>query len=113
MSRPASGELLLGFSSQPTALGARSELAAVVEIHRSEQADGRYRMRQVDAVTVPAGATVAFSSGAYHLMFKQTRRAPRAGERAGRPPPGSARRRDATCQPPAPPLNCREEPHNV
>lgn len=62
-------------------LEARSALTPVVEIHRTEQVDGHYRMRELHAVEIPAGGTVSFSSGDYHLMLKQVRRVPKAGER--------------------------------
>ena len=47
---------------------ASSPAAAAVELHRTEIDDGRATMTELDAVTIPAGETVAFRPGGLHLM---------------------------------------------
>jgi copper(I)-binding protein len=42
---------------------------ARVEIHETRMQDGVMRMRQVDAIPVPAGSEVALSPGGRHLML--------------------------------------------
>ncbi len=54
--------------------GASTPLAGSVEIHRSEQVDGMWRMRRLEGVPVPAGGTASMAPGGVHLMlFKMTR----------------------------------------
>lgn len=51
-------------------VSAESALAGKVEIHRSAMANGVMTMRrQDDGVTIPAGGSVAFAPGGYHLML--------------------------------------------
>ena len=48
------------------------EVAASVELHETVAAEGgagTMTMREVDGVDVPAGATVAFEPGGYHVML--------------------------------------------
>lgn len=62
-------------------LSARTNLAKVVEIHRSVLVEGAYHMEQVQSVAIPAGDTLTLKSGDYHLMLKQLARSPGLGER--------------------------------
>jgi len=51
-------------------LGADSDAALAVEIHRTVvEDDGRAFMRMLDDVLVPAGGSVAFRPGGLHLML--------------------------------------------
>ncbi len=48
---------------------ARSPAAARVELHESAMQGGVMRMRQVDGVDLPAGATVSLAPSGTHLML--------------------------------------------
>lgn len=51
-------------------MSAASPIAARVEFHKMEVADGIAKMRpQPDGIEIPAGATVALKPGAFHIMF--------------------------------------------
>lgn len=51
-------------------ISASSPAAAVVEIHDHETGeDGVMRMRKIDRVDVPAGASVEFAPGGLHIML--------------------------------------------
>jgi hypothetical protein len=50
-------------------LGASSAVAKTVELHQMSHEGGVMRMRAVDAIEVPAGATVELKPGGLHLMF--------------------------------------------
>ncbi|MCJ8169481.1 copper chaperone PCu(A)C [Atopomonas sediminilitoris] len=50
-------------------LGARTERAAVTEIHTMEHHDGLMKMRQLEAVDIPANGQVQLQPGAQHLML--------------------------------------------
>lgn len=50
-------------------IGARSPEAASIELHTHTHAGGMMRMEEVNAVDIPAGATVAFEPGGLHLML--------------------------------------------
>tara|TARA_R110002126_G_scaffold5453_3_gene28818 strand:- start:2254 stop:2799 length:546 start_codon:yes stop_codon:yes gene_type:complete len=49
--------------------GVSADVAARVEFHTHMNDNGVMRMRQVDGVDVPAGGTVTFKPGSYHIMF--------------------------------------------
>lgn len=46
-----------------------SKMSARTEMHTHLSDNGVMRMRQVDSVDVPAGGTVTFKPGGYHIMF--------------------------------------------
>src|SRR5438034_5908431 len=48
--------------------GASTEACGMVMIHQSKATGGMSGMDMVDSVKVPAGGTVKFSPGGYHLM---------------------------------------------
>ena len=48
---------------------ASSPIAQSVEIHTHFTSDGVMAMRQVDGVDLPAGETIEFKPGSYHLMM--------------------------------------------
>lgn len=53
---------------------------ARVELHTHEMKDGMMAMRQIDAVSVPAGQTVSFAPGGLHLMLFEPTRALKKGD---------------------------------
>lgn len=50
-------------------IGARTDVARTVELHHSSIEDGIMRMRQVDAVEVPARGEARLEPGGYHIML--------------------------------------------
>ncbi len=51
-------------------VGIRTDIADVAEMHHSEIDDaGVMRMNPVDGVEVPAGESIEFESGGYHVML--------------------------------------------
>ena len=61
-------------------VAARSEVAQRVEIHRSSQVEGMWRMRRIDGLDIPAGSTVTLAPGGTHLMLMGLARPLREGE---------------------------------
>lgn len=57
-----------------------AEFAERAELHEHRTEDGMMRMRQVDAVEIPAGEKVRFASGGYHVMLFGLERRPRTGD---------------------------------
>jgi len=47
----------------------RAEVSATVELHTMQMDGDIMRMRQVDAIALPAGQTVELKPGGYHVMF--------------------------------------------
>jgi copper(I)-binding protein len=56
-------------------------VAGVVELHRSAIEDGVMRMRQVEAIEVPASGQMRLEPGGYHLMLIGVKRELRNGDR--------------------------------
>jgi len=50
-------------------ISAASSISDAVEIHTHTMEDGVMKMRRVDGVDLPAGETVSFEPGSYHLMM--------------------------------------------
>ena len=50
-------------------IGAATPVARVAEIHQHTMDNGVMKMRQVDAVPLPAGQAVVLSPGGYHIML--------------------------------------------
>jgi copper(I)-binding protein len=48
---------------------AAPDLDATVEVHETSMANGQAEMSPVDAVDIPAGGSVAFEPGGYHVML--------------------------------------------
>ncbi|MEY2687979.1 MAG: hypothetical protein RL375_2177 [Pseudomonadota bacterium] len=69
--------------TQDRLLGARTELADSVEIHRSDMTDGVMRMRALDALDLPAGAKVQLRHGGegVHLMLLGLRKPLKVGDK--------------------------------
>lgn len=62
-------------------VAASSAAAARVELHRMTMEGDVMRMRQVDAIDLPAGGRVALEPGGLHLMFMGLKRPLAAGSR--------------------------------
>ncbi len=54
-------------------IAASSPISETVEIHTHNEVDGVMKMRRVDGVDLPAGQSVMFKPGGYHLMFFKTK----------------------------------------
>jgi copper(I)-binding protein len=66
----ATGAFMTLTSAQGARLvAASSPVAGVVEVHEMKMVDDVMRMRQIDALELPAGQAVALSPGGYHLML--------------------------------------------
>lgn len=50
-------------------VGASSPVAGAVEVHEMKMVDDMMRMRQLQALDLPAGQTVKLAPGGYHLML--------------------------------------------
>lgn len=57
-----------------------SPVAGVVEVHTSEMKDGLMTMRRVPSAALPAGKTVHFAPGSYHVMLMDLKRPVKTGE---------------------------------
>jgi len=79
---PAAGYFTLtNKGSQPVTLtGAQSSDFAQAMMHRSSRENGMASMQHVEQLEVPAGATLTFASGSYHLMLLQRQRALSLGD---------------------------------
>jgi copper(I)-binding protein len=64
-----------------TLVAAASPSAKRVEVHRSVMRGGVMSMTPERRVTVPAGGSVAFAPGGYHLMFVGLKAALKPGDR--------------------------------
>lgn len=51
-------------------VGARSPIAAQVEIHNMIHSEGQMKMQKTDRVGIPAQGAVVFEPGAMHIMLK-------------------------------------------
>lgn len=60
---------------------ASSDAYDSVEVHLSIEKDGVASMRRVEAVKLPAGSSVSFEPGGYHLMLIGPHEAKRAGDK--------------------------------
>ena len=57
-----------GTNNEISITGADSDACGMLMIHRSSNKGGMSGMDMVDKVSVPAGGTVRFAPGGYHLM---------------------------------------------
>lgn len=62
-------------------VSARTAVAGAVELHRSAIEDGVMRMRQVEAIEVPARGETSLEPGGYHLMLIGLNRQLEEGDR--------------------------------
>lgn len=61
-------------------VGASSTAAKVVEVHEMAMQNDVMKMRQVDAIALPAGTPVELKPGGYHIMLMQLTRQIKAGD---------------------------------
>ncbi len=59
---------------------AESDVAKVVELHTHINDNGMMRMRRIERIPVPAGATVQLKPGGHHVMFIGLKRQLKPGE---------------------------------
>lgn len=85
---PPTADLLAGYAELANTgetpvrvTGARSAEFGAVELHEMRMDGGVMRMRALDAIEVPAGASVRLAPGGNHLMLTRPARALRAGDR--------------------------------
>ena len=77
----ASGAFMQVRSSQAARLvGVSTPVAGRAELHEMAMENNTMRMRQVDAIDLPAGKAVNLASGAYHVMFFDLKRQLKEGE---------------------------------
>lgn len=62
-------------------LSADTPVAGRVELHGHSHSNGMLKMQALDRVAVPAGETVDFAPGGYHLMLLDLKAPLRAGQR--------------------------------
>ena len=60
---------IVGGSANDRLISARAGVSKVVELHTMEMDGNVMRMRQVDAIEIPAGKTVELKPGGQHVMF--------------------------------------------
>ncbi len=72
---------LKGGSAADRLVGVDTPAADTAAVHESFTDNGVMKMRPVTALPIPAGASVTFSPGSYHVMLTGLRRALVAGER--------------------------------
>ena len=65
-----------------TLTAVESPAAGKVEIHQMSMAGGVMSMGKVDRIAIPAGGTVAFAPGGYHLMLLNLKRGLKTGDAA-------------------------------
>ena len=65
-----------------TLRAASSPACGMVMLHKSETMSGMASMANVDTVDVPAGGTLEFSPGGYHLMCMQPKASLKPGSKA-------------------------------
>lgn len=56
-------------SSEEELVMVETDVARVTEIHETRSENGLMRMRPVEGVSLPAGDTVAFEPGGFHIML--------------------------------------------
>lgn len=77
----ASGAFMRVQSAQAARLvGVSTPAAGRAELHEMAMENNTMRMRQVDAIELPAGKPVNLASGGYHVMFFDLKRQLKEGE---------------------------------
>jgi copper(I)-binding protein len=61
-------------------VGVSTPVAGRAELHEMAMENNTMRMRQVDAIDLPAGKAVNLASGGYHVMFFDLKRQLKEGE---------------------------------
>jgi copper(I)-binding protein len=72
---------LIGSATSDRLLEAHTPRASMVHLHATEESAGLAKMRPVEGLDIPAGATVALAPGHMHLMLMGIDRPLVAGER--------------------------------
>lgn len=74
------GTLVNPCSADASVTAASSPDFDEVQVHETRLEDGMMRMRQVEALTIPAGGSTTLEPGGLHLMLMRPARAITAGE---------------------------------
>lgn len=61
--------------------GASSPLFSDIQVHETVERDGTTSMRPAKSVAVPAGGSIEFAPGGFHLMLMQRRKDLQVGDR--------------------------------
>ena len=78
----ATGAFMTLTSKQDSKLvAASSPVAGVVEVHEMKMVDDVMRMRQIQALPLPAGQPVALNPGGYHLMLLELKQPLKDGDK--------------------------------
>jgi len=79
---PSGGYFTLhnGGEKTVTLIGASSPGCGMLMLHQSENMGGMTNMRDVTSVDIPAGGTIKFSHGGYHLMCMDATKAIQPGK---------------------------------
>jgi copper(I)-binding protein len=72
---------ITGGSASDRLLSASAGVSKVVELHTMEMDGNVMRMRAIDAIAIPAGATVELKPGGNHVMFMGLTQTLKAGAR--------------------------------
>lgn len=72
---------IVGGAGADRLVSARADIAARVELHTMTMDGDVMRMREIDAIEVPAGRTVELKPGGLHLMFMDLKTPLAAGTR--------------------------------
>ncbi|MEX0958124.1 MAG: copper chaperone PCu(A)C [Burkholderiales bacterium] len=67
-------------SADARLVGVESPVAGKAELHYMRMDDGVMRMRKVEAIDLPGGATVSLKPGGYHVMLFDLRQPLKPGE---------------------------------
>lgn len=71
---------ITGGAAADRLVGASAAVSKMVELHTMEMDGNVMRMRQVEAIDVPAGATVKLEPGGLHMMFMGLTKTLKAGD---------------------------------
>ncbi|NYE60496.1 hypothetical protein FHW58_001648 [Duganella sp. 1224] len=78
----ATGAFMTLTATQPSKLVAvSSPLAGAVEVHEMKMVDDMMKMRQMQALDLPAGQPVKLAPGGYHLMLLQLKQPLKDGDK--------------------------------
>jgi copper(I)-binding protein len=78
----ATGAFMTLTSTQTTKLvGVSSPVAGTVEVHEMKMVDDMMKMRQLQALDLPAGQTVKLAPGGYHLMLLNLKQPLKEGDK--------------------------------
>jgi len=81
---PAGGYFTLNNlgKSEVTLTGASSPVCGMLMLHKSSEANGMASMSDMDSIAVPAGGSITFAPGGYHLMCMEPAAALKPGAKA-------------------------------